>query len=125
MKVSEFLNRMETMDPAEKSALVTKIDNEFGPCERHTKWLADWRKACEAHNDSPDCPKGDEEQSKAIYDLTVRLATTPALIPADLKAQIEWFEDDLGEYVKGSVCSELGKIFDTLKIGVENLSRHD
>ena len=123
MKVSEFLNVLATMDSETKAEIVAKINDEFGPCKRHTEWLADWRAACRTYNDTPDNPKTDEEQSDVIHDLGVRMATEPASTLADLKAQIEWFEEDLGDYVKDNVSPEYRQIFDTLKFGVERVGR--
>lgn len=119
MKVSEFLNRLATMEPAEKSAIVARIATESDPCERHIEKLRDWRAACEKLNSTPDDPETDNALAEAIGELSLWLATTPAQTAADLQAQIAWFEEDLGHYVKDSVSPAYAQIFDTLKIGAE------
>ena len=87
----------------------------------HVQWLADWHTAREAIENAPyDCD-ADAVEMQTQEAMSTLLATIPAASKHDLLAQIEWFKEELGEYVFGNASPAHDMIFDTLKKGVENV----
>lgn len=87
----------------------------------HVQWLADWRAARDAFEAIADGATGADKIAEDTQALSVRLATTPASSTEGIAAQITWFKEDLGYYVRDNVSPELGQIFDTLEKGAVNI----
>ncbi|WP_439149400.1 hypothetical protein [Sulfitobacter sp.] len=92
-----------------------------GGDDQHVQWLADWREARNTAETTLEDSPEDQAVAEALHDRSVRLATTPALSPAGLVAQIEWFKEDLGGYVLGNASPAHDLIFETLVESVVNL----
>lgn len=52
--------------------------------------------------------------------LSVLLATVPADTRDYMAAQMRWFEEDLGVYIKGKADPAFDQIFETLPAGLAN-----
>ncbi len=88
----------------------------------HVEMLARWCKARAATSNMPDDSPGEAHIYEQIEELSVSLATTPATTLADLIAQIEWFEEDLGMYINGNAAPAHELIFQTLRAGAQHVS---
>ncbi|WP_372574842.1 hypothetical protein [Ruegeria jejuensis] len=87
--------------------------------KRHPEWLADWRATLaevEGIADSgPEYHANTDEQHR----LACLLAGTTAQTAVELQAQFEWFNEQLGDYVRDNVCDELAIVMDRLGEGIK------
>lgn len=78
----------------------------------HTAWLNEWRSEQERFESA----EGDSGQghSDRAWQLSAKLANTPATTSEGLRAQLEWFKADLGYYVTTMVGDDLNSCIDTM-----------
>ncbi len=84
----------------------------------HAAWLNEWR-AEQARFESAEDDCGQEHLDRAMR-LSAKLANTPAATSEGLRAQLEWFKADLGDYVTTMVGDDLKSCIDTM---VESASK--
>ena len=92
-----------------------------GAPDQHIQWLSDWRAVRSAGETVRDNSPNEVATMEAEQSLSVLIATTPAMSPDGLVAQIEWFKEDLGGYVLGNASPAHDLILETPVESVVNL----
>ncbi|MGJ5621074.1 hypothetical protein [Sulfitobacter sp. MF3-043] len=121
MQLNEFYTIMGELDAGSRAKILAQLEAGNLGQDSHSEWLVNWRKASEAACDAPDDSEEEAMQHDAAQALSILLATTPATNAQDLIAQIEWFKEDMGQYVFGNAAPAHDKIFDTLLKSVRNI----
>ena len=88
---------------------------------QHDLSLAEWHKARDAATDAPDNASEKTQHMDTAQALSILLATIPAKSTNDLVAQIEWFKEEMGDFVIGNATPAHDLIFETLAKGVQNI----